>query len=92
MLPYVADQKYAVGGAKPGEEFAHLIRTCQARFIDKVEMSALWHSIGLRRAGKETLQSSGFDASFTELARSARRGRKTLHIVPLSFDCGPDGG
>jgi hypothetical protein len=34
MLPYIANQKYAVGCVNAMKKLVHVLRACKARFID----------------------------------------------------------
>src|SRR4051812_23630526 len=52
MLARVADQKHSVLRPEPCQEFAHLVRACQARFIHKIE-TLIFRCLAVGPAGQE---------------------------------------
>jgi len=85
-LADISDQRYPVIGAKPCQEFPHLVGAGKARFIHEIEVLSLPRRIGWDCAGKETLQSARFNAGLPKVPRGTRSRREALNFVALHLD------
>ena len=61
--------------------------TCEALFINKIEVALRCSVACMDSIDEETLQRGCFVSSFPELLQSTRGGRKPFDPVALCFDC-----
>jgi hypothetical protein len=69
VLAHVANENDSILRPKPIKELAYLVRACQTRLVNKIEMLPFGR-IAAGPAGKESLQSSSFYAGLRKLPGS----------------------